>query len=163
MEEVRGLATDFADTFVQGILSGEKAVDLLSSALKQLGSQLASSAIRSIIGQIFPTPGTAAGIFHSGGVVTAHNGMAVGAGLLGMNSDERLIVAQTGERILSRNQVAWGGKGGGDMFSLVFNNNMSGAAGPHAGMMTQIADFIREMLDREVPGAVRRARANRTL
>lgn len=48
--------------------------------------------------------------FHQGGVVRAHQGMAIApdtaAGLGGLAADERLIVAQTGEGILPRDSMA---------------------------------------------------------
>jgi hypothetical protein len=271
MAELRTLATSFTDTFIQGIINGEDAVDSLANALKQLASQLASSAIQQIFQQIFPSPATVGGpsvlsggtsiiptipvgggtLFHTGGIVTAHAGKRM--------SDERLVIAQTGEKIVSRHQVAWGGgwashdavrdvahngkkmkgatgdadadvnsgktffgfgddmrttggggtgvdkskpkkgrdygdweptwigaglgglippggwakgdnawQGGGggptkDLFNVIFNPIINANNLPHGGMMNQIVDMLRMMLQSELPNAVRKARQNRDI
>lgn len=64
------------------------------------------------------------GIFHSGGVIKAHGG-------LNLASDEVPIIAQTGERVLSRNQnrifeaglQMGGGNGGGHTFNISYAPN----------------------------------------
>ena len=55
----------------------------------------------------FTNSGQMFDLFHTGGKIGGRNGQ-----MPGLRSDERMIVGQTGERVLSRGQTAQGGSGG---------------------------------------------------
>ena len=55
----------------------------------------------------FTNSGQMVDFFHTGGKIGGRNGQ-----MPGLRSDERMIVGQTGERVLSRGQTAQGGSGG---------------------------------------------------
>lgn len=73
--EARDAARDFAGTVVDGFIQGAKATDILSNALKNLGSRLANSALDSLFGMggggIF---GLVGGLFGGGGKFPAAPG-----------------------------------------------------------------------------------------
>jgi hypothetical protein len=50
MEELRYAAQDFTSTLINGLLDGNSATEVLSSALKQLGSQLLNSGLSGLFG-----------------------------------------------------------------------------------------------------------------
>lgn len=94
--EISGTLEDWGEQFLATLAKAS------SSWLSSLGdtggaSESALSWLGSALG--------VAGWFHQGGIVEAHQGMLLSAGG-GLMSDERLVLAQTGEGILPRESVA---------------------------------------------------------
>lgn len=113
---MEGMVTKVFDVFSDIILqSGEGILGYLSSGSDLLlqsgegifnfiaqGAQMllnATSGILDFISGIVSGIGGVLGIFHQGGLITAHGGLLLGA-------DERLVKAQVGEGILSRRAMA---------------------------------------------------------
>jgi hypothetical protein len=162
----------FANMLVGG--AGGGAFNTITNALFGAGGRAATAAPAAFGGALSGT----GGLFHTGGIITAHSGASPGVGSLGglfgisggggggggkRNSDERLIIAQTGEKIQSRNDVAWGKSSQGQMFQYYFNPIINASGVPHAGMFQQLVDMMRSLLQSEMPTAVRRARQNREI
>lgn len=106
----QGMETAMSDLFFN-IITGK--FDELGKILSDFGNQMLKMIVQVLmkmilintVGQIgLGSYGKLAQYFHSGGIVRAHSGLAV---------DEVPIIAQTGERILSRSQNAEYEKGGG--------------------------------------------------
>ncbi|MEW6658151.1 MAG: hypothetical protein AB1424_05800 [Thermodesulfobacteriota bacterium] len=126
LEEMSGLAqARFADLAAQGEATGSSLSQSLGKALGEIASDLedwSENFLRTLekVGQSwlgffgggdgggwlsFLTGGLGfGGWFHQGGIVSAHQGLAVSPGAWG--SEEQLILAQTGEGILPRETMA---------------------------------------------------------
>jgi hypothetical protein len=96
------LNTDINTTLHDGLVGGlmdaitqaRSLQDVFSGLLKQIAEMVLKKAIiEPLVGSLFPK-------FHSGGMIYAHTGMLVP----GLKSDEVPIIAQSGERVLSRGQ-----------------------------------------------------------
>jgi hypothetical protein len=93
--------------------------------------------------------------FHNGGwagAMRAHRGMLVGGGR-GLGADEVPIVAQTGERVLSRREV--GAMGGPAAVDHAARGGLGGAAGMVLNFLTPDAarQFVREVVIPELVAA----------
>ncbi|RLA89443.1 MAG: hypothetical protein DRG58_04980 [Deltaproteobacteria bacterium] len=90
------------------------------------------------VGNIFGGVSDALGWFHQGGVVKAHQGMVVSPSYLAgagskLASDEKLIIAQTGEGILPRDSMNRLGK---DNFEALRTGQFERMADPKASPLT---------------------------
>src|SRR5690606_39304698 len=92
------------------IAYGRDLYDVFDNFLRMLASRFIETRI---LGPLFNTfmPSVLGGlpVFHAGGLVLGGTGALImhnGGIVPGLRSDERLIIAQTGERILSRTQNA---------------------------------------------------------
>jgi hypothetical protein len=94
-EALTATSTTVALTGAAGALYGSAIA--LSSAAVALGGAGAASTGGSVLGGIAKAIPVIGGFFHSGGPIYAHGG-------LNLKSDEVPIIAQTGERVLSRSQ-----------------------------------------------------------
>jgi len=119
----QGLQQTFEDTFFNVITGRFDSIrSALSSLVDLIARELSRVASQQLVSQI--TPGLTSlfgGIFHDGGIVLDtpvsrlkrfHNG--------GLNNDERMIVAQTGEGIVSRNGMA-------SLFNALNKGNLNNA------------------------------------
>lgn len=88
--------------------SGSGLSGLLGSVIGGIGGLFGGGSSFAPVSQAGPIGVGGLQTFHSGGTVGTGRGM----GLPGLGSDERMIVAQTGERIQSRAEVARGDSGG---------------------------------------------------
>jgi hypothetical protein len=126
LDEMSGLAqASFTDLAAQGEATGSSLSQSLGSALGEISSDLedwCENFIQTLeeVGQSWSSlfGGSSSsdwlswlagglsfgGLFHQGGIVSAHQGLAVSAGAGG--SEEQLILAQTGEGILPRESMA---------------------------------------------------------
>jgi hypothetical protein len=126
LEEMSGLAqTQFNDLAARGEAAGSSLSQSLKKALGEITGELEDWVENFLsqlgkVGQswtgIFGGSGGGdwlswlgeglgfGGLFHQGGIVSAHQGITVSSGVLG--SDETLILAQSGEGILPRESMA---------------------------------------------------------
>lgn len=105
--------------------------NLLSMGSKILPSLFGapSTPFGSTTGQMFP------------GLMDFHTGGVVGKGPKGFSSDERLIVARTGERVLNRGQTAMSANGGG----VVLNQSINISTGVQQTVRAEIMSMAPQI------------------
>lgn len=167
MEALKGLSADVLQGLADDLIDGASAADVLNNALTRIGTTLLNSGIDAFIegafasrsgpvgggllgGRIIP------GILHSGGTVgrDGYSGRSVptsvfagarryhSGGMVGLMPGEVPIIAQRGERVLSRAEVARSAGG-----STHITVDVTGARGN-----TEIMQMVEAGIRRATPG-----------
>lgn len=146
--EIRPMAEDFANTFVDGILEGKSAVEALGDALEELGRSLLKMGIHQLVGAIFPA---GAPLLAAGGNIYPGNAYKV-------HKDE-LIVPRIAGKVIPASKA----NGGMGALALTYAPSIVVQGNADEGMMRAMQERMLVDIEQRLPSMVRKAHSNRTL